>query len=206
VNNSGPWLGADPGGINSFGVARLYADGQFDTKIVSSVDEASTFIGTSVAVGIDCPMWWSSGRGGGRKVDSCLRQKYGIPSGTVQSVNSLKGAVVIQGILLAMKIREVTPNCVITETHPKALLRAMDLAANDWDSIRTRFSLSGLQPDTEHERDAIISAVVAREGMLGRWVTDLSTILGLNEINPHRMWFGKVRYWWPESILESKTR
>jgi integrase len=73
-------------------------------------------------------MWWASAAGGGRRVDSWIRATYDIASGTVQSVNSLRGAVAVQGILLAMRLRTQTPNVPITEAHPKALFLAFRLA------------------------------------------------------------------------------
>ena len=80
-----------------------------------------------MGVGIDAPMWWSASRGGGRKADEKLRKRYGISSGTVQSVNSLKGAALIGGALLASRVRQEFPGTRITESHPKALLRALQL-------------------------------------------------------------------------------
>ena len=87
------WYGADPGGIKSFGVAALEDDGSFKTWLCSSTDEALARIIQPAGVGIDCPRWWSSGKGGGRLADRWPRKTYSIASGTVQSVNSLKGAV-----------------------------------------------------------------------------------------------------------------
>ncbi len=71
-------------------------------------------------------MWWSSRKGGGRKVDEKLRRAYGIPSGTVQQPNSLRGAALIGGAMLAYRIRSEYPEIHITEFHPKALLQAFD--------------------------------------------------------------------------------
>jgi hypothetical protein len=188
--------GADPGGINCFGVAALEDNGSFKTWLCSSVDEALTKIVQPSGVGIDCPLWWSSGVGGGRLADRLLRRTYGISSGTVQSANSLKGAVLIQGVTLAMMLRKAYPEVPITESHPKALLLALCLA-KDWNVIRDRFDLDGPEPSTEHERDALIGAVAAREGSLGRWKLDLALHLGPSEIDPKTAWFGEVHYWWP---------
>lgn len=88
------WFGADSGGFGRFGLAMVLPSGDFVTARRSSVDEALEWItsnGTGDGVGIDCPLWWCTGRGGGRKADSWLRKTYGIHSGTVQSVNSLRG-------------------------------------------------------------------------------------------------------------------
>jgi predicted nuclease with RNAse H fold len=129
------WFGADPGGIDNFGVAALHADGSFDTWGRSSVDEAVELIDAPEAIGIDCPMWWTSAVGRGRHVDAWLRQTHGLHPGTVQSVNSLRGAVVVQGIMLAMRLRERHPNLPITETHPKALLVALELDPAPWPAL-----------------------------------------------------------------------
>ena len=189
------WYGADPGGRNCFGLARLSKDGKFKTTLVSSVDESMDFIEQPTAIGIDCPLWWSSGKGGGRKADRWLRETYGIHPGTVQTVNALRGAVVVQGILLAMRVRARNPNVLITETHPKALLKALKL--RDWKVAAKHFRLDRKKPATEHERDAILSAVAAREGARRKWTHDLSIKRNQSELDPKEIWFGPVNYWWP---------
>jgi predicted nuclease with RNAse H fold len=190
------WFGADPGGLNKFGLAALHASGRFETQRCSSVDDALSWIKQPEAVGIDCPLWWSSAAGGGRLVDTWLRNTYRIPSGTVQSVNSLRGAAVVQGVLLAMRLREDTPGLPITETHPKALLRALKMGGQSWKVIADRFCIDGPDPGNEHERDALLSAVAAREGSRQNW-RDLSIDRGASELDPKRIWFGPVSYWWP---------
>jgi hypothetical protein len=197
------WYGADPGGIKRFGVAALEDDGSFNTWLCSSVDEALTKIVQPTGVGIDCPLWWSSGAGGGRFADGWLRETYSISSGTIQSANSLKGAVIIQGIMLAMMLRKSYPKVSITESHPKALLSALGL--RDWKAISDRFGLDGPSPSAEHERDALIGAVAAREGSLGRWKLDLSLYVGPSEMDPKAAWFGEVHYWWPAGTLDSSA-
>ncbi|MCS3496189.1 putative nuclease with RNAse H fold [Bradyrhizobium japonicum] len=188
------WYGADPGGSDSFGLAALEDDGSFKTWLCSSTDEALATIDQPAGIGIDCPLWWSSKEGGGRRADEWLRKTYRIHPGTVQSVNSLKGAVLVQGLMLAMILRKSYPNVPITETHPKALLRALGM---DWNDFRETYGLRGPQPQSEHERDALIGAVAVREGSLGRWKLDLALHLGPSEIDPKDTWFGEVHYWWP---------
>jgi predicted nuclease with RNAse H fold len=194
------WFGADPGGKGTFGIAKLEADGSFETWCRSSVDEALQLIDGAEAVGIDCPMWWTSGEGGGRRVDAWLRSTYKIPSGTVQSVNSLRGAAVVQGIMLAMRLRKSTPNLPITEAHPKALLKALQLTRVPWTKIAETFDLNEElpQPPNEHCRDALLSAIAAREGARGKW-RDLSVEVNRDpgELDPKQLWFGPVSYWWP---------
>lgn len=194
------WFGADPGGDGNFGIAALHADGSFETWCCSSVDEAVRLVGeaSTVGVGIDCPLWWTSAAGGGRYVDARLRHTYNIHPGTVQSVNSLRGSVVVQGVMLAMRLRERSPNLPITEAHPKALLKALKLAPAPWSEIAEKFGLEIDEPVLwdEHRRDALLSAVAAREGSLAKW-RDLSVKRSPEELDPKRMRFGSVDYWWP---------
>ena len=147
------WVGADPGGEDSFGLAFLGASGALQCETVSCVDRAVARIlegGRPRGIGIDAPMWWSSRKGGGRKADERIRRKYGIAPGTVQSINSLRGAALVGGALLASRIRQAFPLTGITESHPKALLKALALEEAD---IVGHFSVSQVWSN-EHERDA----------------------------------------------------
>jgi hypothetical protein len=112
----------------------------------------------------------------------------------------LKGAAIVQGLLLAMRLRGVDPDCVVTETHPKALLIALRMSPASWDRISGFFSLVGMEPRTEHERDALIGAAVAREATAGRWTIDLSMSRNADELDPKQLWFGPVNYFWPEVV------
>jgi hypothetical protein len=71
---------------------------------------------------IDCPLWWSSARSSDRLADKWLRAQ-GVPSGTVQTANSLRGAALVQGMMFAFRARERYIGVPITEAHPKPLLR-----------------------------------------------------------------------------------
>ena len=72
------------------------------------------------------------------------------------------------------------PNVSITKSHPKALLLALGL--RDWKAITDRFGLDGSDPTVEHERDALIGAVAAREGSLGRWIAVVSNHPGIRYV------------------------
>src|SRR5271166_690717 len=62
------WIGVDPGGKDAFGLAILNDDGRFSTHCFSCADEAIKHLGERPAgIGIDAPMWWSSGPSGDRK-------------------------------------------------------------------------------------------------------------------------------------------
>lgn len=193
------WVGADPGGSNTFGLAFLDASGRLRCDTVSCVDEAARRIlreGKPRGMGIDAPMWWSSGKGGGRKADERIRRGYGISSGTVQSVNSLQGAALVAGAMLAFRIRQAYPRTAITESHPKALLKALGI---DGPGFASRFGIVATW-NNDHERDAAIAAVCAREGFSGYWATDLAAERHGSEQDPESHWLGPIHYYWPESV------
>ena len=196
------WVGFDPGGENNFGFAFLNTNGSYETGVVSSASEALDLVSDRpLGVGIDAPLWWSAGRGGGRYVDEWIRKRHKIASGTVQSVNSLRGAVLVQGYLIAHQIRVKFPDVQITESHPKALIIALDIDGENWSAIETKFQLArnnGYTHRTEHERDALIAAVCARDGFQGKWSNDLAQgTRGVDEESADNSRLGNVSYYWP---------
>ena len=127
-------LGFDPGGIESFGWAALHIGdaGTFVslmTGVVSTAPEAVQRAGqcspdAPAGVGIDAPLFWV--QQGDRRADEHIRKRVvaaGGQSGTVSSVNSLRGACLVQGVLTARLVGVSWPSAVVTEAHPKALLR-----------------------------------------------------------------------------------
>ena len=200
----GVWVGADPGGKKAFGVAIIEESGNTfcKCKTVSSVDEAKNWI-VAVAsgrdplgIGIDAPLWWSAAAGGDRLVDKKLRRATRIRSNSVMAVNSLRGAALSGGALLASLMREKFPNIGITESHPKALLQecSMDDAA-----IAEHFGIDSTWDD-DHQRDAAVAAVCAWKGFQGGWVDLADDRDGLVEQDPKSYWLKPVHYWWPKSI------
>lgn len=194
------WIGADPGGRGNFGIAILTDDGQSRASCVDHADQAVAFVrehidGTPSGLGVDAPLWWASGRSGDRLADQWLRQRYGLPGGEVQTTNSLRGAALVQGAMFVQRMRELYPTVPVTESHPKALLKA--LTQDRWEAFALRF---GLKPEIEsdHERDALIAAVSAREGFERRWPRDLSTDRLSCEQDPQSYWLAHVHYFWPE--------
>ena len=119
-----------------------------------------------LAAGIDAPLLW--GKRGSRAVDGVVRDalrdsgfagsKLG---GAVQDVNSLRGACVVQGVLLAKYLRETWPEVEITETHPKALKYLLD-HSNQPEVASLGPTVERLTAGLdEHQRDAALSAVAA---------------------------------------------
>jgi predicted nuclease with RNAse H fold len=190
------WVGVDPGGANAFGIAIVMEDGEVTTACVSCADEAVDKIAVRpLGAGVDAPLWWSSGRSAEREADRWLRKTYGIPPGTVQTPNSLRGAALVQAAMFVQRLREKFPEVPVTETHPKALA----FAFGGWESKRV--AALGYRADLgEHERDAHLSSVCAREGFSGRWVGDLSRLRSADEQDPSTYWLAPVHYFWPEEI------
>jgi len=196
------WIGADPGGKENFGLAILNSDGSAHTYCVDCADEAIQLVvqhaqPAPAGIGVDAPLWWSSGRSSDRQADQWLRTKYGFSGGQVQTANSLRGAALVQGAMFVQRMREHFPGVAATETHPKAVLKALQLKS--WDDFTERFSLAvEIRGKQEHERDAIISAVAAREGFEQRWLNDLSTTRYPSEQDPLTYWLAPIHYFWPD--------
>ena len=89
-----------------------------------------------------------------------MRDKYPVASGSVLSINSLRGAALVGGMMLDLRVREIFPAVMITESHPKALLSALEF---DESGFARLFRISPTWRD-EHQRDAAITGVCAREG------------------------------------------
>ncbi|MDP2602365.1 MAG: DUF429 domain-containing protein [Deltaproteobacteria bacterium] len=197
------WIGADPGGKKNFGLAILKADGSARTWGVDCADEAVNVIVANVksfpaGVGVDAPLWWSSGQSSDREADKWLRKKYRLIHGEVQASNSLKGAALVQGIMFVQRMRERFPAVGVTESHPKAVLAALKMRTGR--QFFQQFSVEVKNQDNrEHERDAVISAVASREGFEGRWLKDLSTNCHSSEQDPSRFWLAPIQYFWPET-------
>lgn len=129
-------LGLDPGGTGNFGwcITQYTAVMPMTPLACGLTNNASQAIryaldaipegSTLVSAGIDAPLFWS--KTGHRNADLTVRhaiKQAGAPhvSGTVQDINSLRGACLIQGMLAALELRERFPNLPITESHPKVV-------------------------------------------------------------------------------------
>jgi hypothetical protein len=204
------WLGFDPGGERAFGIALLQKDGA--SPAVTTVDcatDAVAWIKSKIgnlapsAVGIDTLMYWSGNQGGWREADKWLRKQYPEAAGGVLAPNSLWGSMVMQGMALAMLIRQSWPEVPITETHPKMLYYACSKSGSRWNAdrqsmLRWLSAKLGCACDaviTDHEFDAIMSAWAAREGFSGAWSRDLRKLPTSEAILEPA---GAVHYWWPE--------
>lgn len=206
MTNDKTWIGADPGGAGKFGVAILHADNYVESIEVNCADDALEWIklklGATIpdAAGIDAPLWWSSGLSGLREADKKIRDAYlALEPRNVQAGNSLRGAVLVQGVLFAHLLRKSYPAIGLTETHPKALIRGWgrDNIEGLIAQVTTTVTLDDVK---DHMRDALISAVVAREGFSGTWSHDLFCDLPVSELNPSSGWVPPINYFWPEPL------
>jgi hypothetical protein len=157
-------IGFDPGGQKAFGwaVLDITSDSPLSlrTGVVSSVPQAIAEVKPDpncpvVGIGIDAPLFWVPA--GDRKADAYVRKRViaaGGSSGTVSSINSLQGACLAQGILAARAAAATWPEALITEAHPKALLR-LHGAAQEFVEKHVPCST------VEHERDAALAAFAA---------------------------------------------
>jgi hypothetical protein len=175
-------LGFDPGGEGKFGwavcinnVDELYV---VDTGLADHAKGATECAlkaipkGMFVAgAGIDAPMFWVFD--GSREADRRIRGVIGrlgapSPGGTVQHFNSLRGACVIQGLLILKLLRQLYPNLPVTESHPKALLWLMEIASKDFGPEIVKINdIKGINVTrarirTEDERDAVLGAFAAQ--------------------------------------------
>ena len=178
-------LGFDPGGRNQFGWSVCTTDGEGLSKVKRGqgcadnaqeafeavqgrIEELRSEEGASLGVlaaGIDSPLLW--GQKGNRKLDEDIRKAlkkaqkrqrfWPKKRARVLAVNSLWGAVLVQGVLLGKCLHDkYGPDLQITETHPKALLQLLKGEADGkiLDSL-----IDGIK--NEHVRDATVSAFAA---------------------------------------------
>ena len=196
------WIGADPGGKRKFGVAALSSDGAVASERFSCAREAVTWVDelnvSPHGVGVDAPLWWSSGPSGARKADQWLRGRYPQARNSVMLINSIFGGVLIQGFLLAAELRQRFPKLPVTEAHPKLLLHAL---GEEFEAVAQNFRLKVdpqiVDEDNDDRRDAILAALAAREGFSGNWPRDLACLPPLTgEQIPSSRHLVPVNYWW----------
>lgn len=207
------FLGFDPGGAGAFGWC--VADGtNLPLQIVArgvalhaqdAVQKAQAITaGRPIdGVGIDAPLFWRID--GDRNVDQFVRNEIvrrGARGGTVNSVNSMRGSCLVQGVLAGMLTRQSLGGHIkLTESHPKAALWLLGIAvpgtptsAIHLGQLQTYF-VGNTQGASDHERDAAIGALsaFAMTASLQGW-HDLVPL----EANPVTPIQGQLAYWLPQ--------
>jgi hypothetical protein len=212
-------LGFDPGGKGAFGWAvctdlddglNVIATGLADHAKGAIDNSLNAFPKGGLVVGatIDAPMFWVTD--GGREADRLVRKAIKhlgaeSPGGTVQHFNSLRGACVIQGLLILKLLRREYPDIPITEAHPRALLWLMGIAPRGQEpkNITPRNIEEIVMPGTifgsEDERDAILAAFAAQ--MMIRRKSDWVDLLKCER--KERILAGEppIEYWMPKKYF-----
>jgi len=168
------FLGFDPGGRGGFGWAVLKGNSlPLDFLGCGVADHARGAFsgameicpGRADAAGVDAPLFWRPS--GDRNADQVVRRAIvdvGARSATVGAVNSLRGACLVQGMLVALMAQE--RGISVTESHPKALLwllgkMARGAAAPELRNLGEFVVGEQMWGKCEHERDAVLGALTA---------------------------------------------
>ena len=213
------YIGFDPGGDGRFGWAVCSPKGHIlhvlATGQAAHAKEATTQAllavsnkGMIVGAGIDAPLFWTEG--GGRDVDNLVRRaikQLGAPwpGGTVQHINSLRGACLVQGVLTANLLHKQFPAIAITESHPKALLYLLGIANGQRDAALvslvdlSSYVVCDANYVGQHERDAVLGAFTAfaqkerRQGWINLFEQEGKPVIPFDYA---------VAYWMPWDLVE----
>ena len=160
------FVGFDPGGKNAFGWAvidqkRTYVRSNVCSTARDALEAVKEILGEHrpIALAIDAPLYWVFD--GDRKADKFVRKRVvalGGESGTVGHVNSLRGACLVQGILMLKLAYVAWPEARVSEAHPKALERVCKDAKEFVDGIA---DLKKEPNKPDHKRDAVLAAYTA---------------------------------------------
>ena len=145
-----------------------------------------------MAAGIDAPLFWT--KTAIREVDAFIKQKSDIRP---QPINSLYGAAIAQGPLLAKHLRGVWGDLKITESYPRALEHLLGQGGHPKELRMVQRLTDGLNanPGQNHERDATLCAVAAWAAIhpqLDNWQD-----LYRREPEPITLFDIPVSYWMP---------
>ncbi len=163
--------------------------------------EPSTF-------GVDTLTQWSTGPAGWRPADRALRAAYPAVATSVTAPNSLYGAMPINGVAVALALRNAIKSLRVTETHPKVLYFALTKSVYEYaerpvqmvqDLVRW-IALGPCSVGSEHAWDALVSAFAARQWDTGIWPNDLHQLPpdgGETLIPAHG---SEAHYAWPEAL------
>ena len=201
-------FGYDPGGVGSNGVAiadfRLPQRPTVLTFTSDSVDEGLEWFRANVgestpqAIGIDSYLSWATGLSGWRPMDASLRSQFPAVQHSVFSSNSASGSMAVQGMAMAMRVREIWPEIRLNETHPKVQYFALSGNRYSYGQKMIEWLCGQFDPavdaaiTNDHEWDAVISAWATWMGLTGQWTTDL--MVGAGDL---LLPSGEVTYYWP---------
>lgn len=212
------YLGYDPGGGGAHGVAAI-DDRRAVCDTMPTAENAINWFREHCrghepnALGVDTLTLWSTGPSGWRPADRALRARYSDVSTSVTAPNSLYGAMPINGIAVALALRNAFEKLRITETHPKVLYFALTQSVYDFAQERAQMVgnllawvvLDCCDVGDDHAWDALASAFVARQWDTGAWSNDLHRLPcnpGERLIPAHG---SEAHYAWPEAVPQAPT-
>lgn len=202
------FLGYDPGGVGANGAAILrvpdVGSPAAHVATFDSVDEVLDWfhdtmgVEEAVGAGIDTMLSWSTVRSGWRPMDEHLRRTYPQVQNSIFSSNSAAGSMAIQGMAMALRLKQVWPKIRLNETHPKVLYHALAHQPYAFAHPMVNWlvnSTNVANPPAianEHEWDALLSAWATCQGLRGSWTTDL-----MSGVQHLLLPAGPVTYFWP---------
>lgn len=158
------------------------------------------------AAGIDTLLCWSTGDSGWRLVDKRLKEKYPFVQNSVMASNALYGAMVVQGISMAMLLRKEWSEIILNETHPKVQYYAQTKKPYKFQGkiikwLRRQINCADFpQIRNEHEWDALYSAWITFRAIQNRATPDLLDVTNsrasatmLYPVCP----ISHIHYYWP---------
>ena len=199
------YVGFDPGGQDAFGWSICAGEGKrLSLKKWGSVNncfEAFESVAheckkqTPDAIGIDAPLFWNYS--GDRNADLAVRKLVKVHGGrpaTVNHVNSMRGACLVQGVLVARLARNRWPNVLITEAHPKALKQVLQEAR----AFRKTLPKEG--EDGDHKHDAALAAYSAwiAHAQTRAQTKDWQNLAPTRNSDEVYVPVGQVCYWFPK--------
>lgn len=202
------FVGLDPGGRKSFGVAILAGNSKSLRPVFTGtgccVEKICEFIGQQAAkfqspiggVGIDAPMSWPL-KGGYRPQDEAVWVRCPGAKKSVLQVNSLRGAVIAQGPAAAIQLRKQYGDLLVSEVHPAGTVDALggNQTATVFATLLSRkvkwlFGLPGfcqnavglVKVEDNHQFDALVAAYAVYMGCTSQpgW-NDLMKALGTQD-------------------------
>ncbi|MHC4109840.1 MAG: hypothetical protein ACYSUY_02120 [Planctomycetota bacterium] len=210
---TGTIIGYDPGGDKHHGLTRLVLkNGSIQEGTTETLDNSEQVIKVAqeqrslIAVGVDTLTCWSTGKSGWRPADRWLLEKCkdNEIKNSIVSPNSLRGAMIFNGMALLVSLRNQRPELFITETHPKVLFWFLEREKYDYENKKNLMDKTlmknlgiRISPSNNHEWDSAISAFAALQSVKGIWKHDLHEMpMAVEErlISP----CGATHYFWPE--------
>lgn len=180
------YIGYDPGGGGAHGVAAISENDCVSDTLLTAKHAVDWFVmqaqnHNKVVMGVDTLTLWSTGPAGWRPADRALRARYPAIENSVQSPNSLRGSMPINGAAVVMELKNYFKSIIITETHPKVLYYALTNNVYDFPGVNNQMTVclrqflgvEELPINSEHAWDALISAYAAKQWDTGEWQNDL---------------------------------